>query len=84
MLVLSLIGKMMKIRVVSGEIAFYTNPTAIKRGVGDHVKFNEAVRRCYESLLEFNRSVKKSGGITAVGQSGNWCGMNVQIDLIKD
>lgn len=73
---------MNKVRVVSGDVHFYTSVSAIKRGVGDNTKFNEAVRQCYDSLMNFNKRVMESGGVTACGQAGNWNGINVQIDLI--
>lgn len=68
-----------KFRVIVGEACFYATARQIRNGVGDFVKCNAATQKALEAL-EFTRSC---GGVlaNAVGQSGTWEGIDVQLNL---
>lgn len=68
-----------KFRVIVGEACFYATARQIRNGVGDFVKCNAATQKALEAL-EFTRSC---GGVlaNAVGQSGTWEGIGVQLNL---
>lgn len=72
----------MKVRIVSGNVHFYTTTNAIKRGVGDSSAFNLAVQMCYDSMLNFNKRAVAKGETPACGQSGTWNGIDVQLTMV--
>ena len=44
----------MKYRVIVNGVSFYTTGAAIKRGVGDFVGVNAAVRQVFENMFNAN------------------------------
>ena len=68
-----------KFRVIVGNACFYATAKQIRYGVGDFTQCNAATQKALDSL-EFTRSC---GGVltNAVGQSGTWEGLSVQLNL---
>ena len=65
-----------RFRVIVNGISFYTTAYAIRTGVGDFTKVNEAIRNAI-GALEFLRASDP-----AVGLSGTWQGYNVQLSMV--
>ena len=70
-----------KFRVIIGPVSFYATAKQIRHGVGDLGQCNAAVQKALDSL-EFTRSC---GGVLsgAVGQSGTWEGLQVQLNVAQ-
>ena len=68
-----------RFRVCIGNVSFYATAKQIRYGVGDFSTCNAATQKALDSL-EFTRSC---GGVlaNAVGQSGTWEGMQVQLNI---
>lgn len=66
------VKKTQKIRVLSGDVCFYTTADQIRKGVGDSYAFNAATQKALDSL-EFT---------SVQGISGVWEGAAVQLNLI--
>ena len=72
----------MKLLLTIDGISFYTNPTAIKRGVGQSVSVNAAARSLYKELME-NRNSESSILNKTVGLGGsNYSGHSAQINIV--
>lgn len=69
-----------KFRVIVGNACFYATAKDIRFGVGDFGKCNAATQKALDAL-EFTRS---GNGVTdqcAVGISGTWEGLQVQLNV---
>lgn len=68
-----------RFRICIGAVSFYATAKQIRNGVGDFGVCNAATQKALDSL-EFTRSC---GGVlaNAVGQSGTWEGMQVQLNI---
>ena len=67
----------MAIRVIVNNVSIYTTKTAIKRGIGDHIKINDAVQMAFVEL----ERLRDGASLKPIGLTGHWNGYNVQIDL---
>ena len=69
-----------KFRVIVGPVSWYTTAKQIREGVGDLLQCNCAL---IEALiaLERTRSGASPLGQTTIGVSGDWRGLNVQLDI---
>jgi hypothetical protein len=63
-----------KIRIVSGNICFYTTAKQIRYGLGDFYNFNSA---CQKALFALEHHSPDG----AVGIAGTWDDINIQLDL---
>lgn len=68
----------MKYRIIINSVHFYSNDTAIKRGVGDNISVNAAILSAHESLMK----MRKENTLKPIGLSGFWNGHSVQIDIM--
>lgn len=68
-----------KFRVIVGNACFYATAKQIRNGVGDFSQCNAATQKALDSL-EFTRSSDDLMSC-AVGQSGTWEGLQVQINM---
>ena len=67
-----------KIRIVSGDISFYTTAKQIRENVGSSSYFNEA---CLSALKALEKTqVKKEQN--PIGILGNWINYQIQLDLV--
>ena len=66
-----------RFRVIINGVSFYTTAKAIRAGVGDFTKVNEAIRNAM-GALEFLRASDP-----AVGLVGSWQGYAVQLSMVK-
>jgi hypothetical protein len=69
-----------KFRVIVGNACFYATAKQIRNGVGDFMKCNAATQKALDSL-EFTRSGKGLADQCAVGLSGTWEGLNIQLNI---
>lgn len=69
-----------KFRVISGSISFYATAKQIRNGVGDFAKFNAATQKALDAL-EFTKSGAGIAEQAAVGISGVWEGLDVQLNI---
>ena len=69
-----------KFRVVVGPVSWYTTAKQIREGVGDLLHCNCAL---IEALiaLELTHSGTGTAEQATTGISGNWRGLNVQLDI---
>lgn len=70
----------MKYRVVVNGVSFYTTGAAIKRGVGDFVGVNCAVRQCFENM--FN-AIGIATTVTLYDHKMNRVSYDVQISKVR-
>ena len=65
---------------VTGDVSFYTTAKDIRSGVGANTRCNQAVA---EALRQLERTRDGAGAAeqSAVGLSGHWHGMSVQLDI---
>lgn len=68
-----------KFRVIVGTACFYATAKQIRNGVGDFIQCNDATQKALDSL-EYTRSSDDLMSC-AVGQSGTWEGLQVQINM---
>lgn len=72
----------MKLLLTIDGISFYTNPAAIKRGVGQSQSVNSAARSLFKELME-NRNSESDILNKTVGIGGsNYSGHSAQINII--
>jgi hypothetical protein len=64
-----------RFRLIVGPACFYATAKQIRNGVGDFVNCNAATQKALDAL-EFSRA-----GGPAVGLSGTWEGISVQINV---
>jgi len=69
-----------KFRVISGSISFSATAKQIRNGVGDFAKFNAATPKALDAL-EFTKSGAGIAEQAAVGISGVWEGLDVQLNI---
>jgi hypothetical protein len=69
-----------KFRIIVGQACFYATVKQIRNGVGDFTQCNAAAQKALDTL-EFMRSGEGSAEGAACGITGNWEGMNVQLNL---
>lgn len=69
-----------RFRVIVGQACFYASAKQIRSGVGDFTQCNSAVQKALDAL-EFTRSGSGAADQAAVGISGIWEGLNVQLNL---
>ena len=71
----------MKLLLTIDGISFYTNPTAIKRGVGQSESVNDAARQVYNELMEHRNSpsniLNKTVGCGGTGYHGHQAQVNI-------
>jgi len=69
-----------RFRVIVGAACFYATAKQIRWGVGDFSQCNAATQKALDAL-EFTRSGEGAGDQCAVGLSGTWEGLQVQLNL---
>lgn len=62
--------------VINGNASVFVTGRQILNGVGDLIKFNDAVKQCFQALVNQRKQEIKPSGL-----AGNWNGYNIQIDL---
>lgn len=64
-----------RFRIINGSACFYATAKEIRGGLGDFMKFNDAVQKAL-CALEFTNGDKTP----ATGICGTWEGLQIQID----
>ena len=67
-----------RFRVIIDGISFYTTASAIRHGVGDHMRVNAAILSALEALESLRTKDP------AVGVGGTWHGHQVQLSMMED
>ena len=69
-----------RFRVIVGAVCFYATAKQIRVGLGDFTACNAAVQKALD-VLEFMRGGSGAADQCAVGISGVWEGLNVQLNV---
>lgn len=69
-----------RFRVIVGDACFYSTAKQIRNGVGDLNRCNAATQKALDAL-EFTRSGRGAAEFAAVGISGTWEGLQVQLNV---
>jgi len=67
-----------KIRVISGEVSFFTTVKQIREGVGSNFYFNEAVISALKSFEDSTSKLVKPSGIAST-----WIDFPIQLDIVE-
>lgn len=73
--------KTAKVRIIYGSASIFTTVKHIRDGIGDSYTFNAATQKALDALeyRGFDPKSRSEGGV--VGITGNWEGINIQIDV---
>lgn len=71
-----------RFRIIADQACFYSTARQIRAGLGDFVRFNTAVQEAL-TALENTRSGSGAAEQCAVGLTGTWVGINVQLDVAQ-
>ena len=70
--------KSTKIRVITGEVSFFTTVNQIREGVGSNFYYNSGVQAALQSLEESTSKLAKPSGIAST-----WIGFAIQLDIVE-
>ena len=67
-----------KIKIVTGEVSFYTTVKQIRGDFGTSMYFTTAVNAALDSLENQTSKLVKP-----IGVAGNWIGYPIQLDIVQ-
>jgi hypothetical protein len=70
--------KSTKIRVITGEVSFFTTVNQIREGVGSKHYYNSGVQAALQSLEDSTSKIVKPSGIAST-----WVNYSIQLDIVE-
>jgi hypothetical protein len=68
-----------KMKVITGEVSFYTTVKQIRGDFGTSMYFTTAVNAALDAL----ENARMSSDIAPIGIGGNWIGYPIQLDIVQ-
>ena len=68
-----------KMKVITGEVSFYTTVKQIRGDFGTSMYFTTAVNAALDAL----ENARMSSDIAPIGVAGSWIGYPIQLDIVQ-
>jgi hypothetical protein len=68
-----------KMKVITGEVSFYTTVKQIRGDFGTSMYFTTAVNAALDAL----ENARTNANLAPIGICGNWIGYPIQLDIVQ-